>query len=327
LHGRIFATNDPAFDLVASIPMTEFGCRCRLRGLTERKAEKIAKEMGVDLDKIRSQAKLQGRVKEVQSQSMGANYYELNLGGGRSFRTAVKWRNNPALSFWEERVVRANTQPERNYREVMRSINGGVEVFNAGRPLAVFNTGRMITNFDLTEPDAEEKLFERFIKDNNGSDGLVKVTDPLGKVRVFSKYSFTDRSKKPPESKIAKRGRHRFLNYMPEVVNDPDLIIVKNAVRGMPARTMYIKGYMDGRFIRGLVVVVDGQNVHQVVTAYSVNTKGNFPKIKKGEDWHSQKSPIGLDIKSILGDIVEKAKRGQDVEFELIYPENIDLLK
>jgi hypothetical protein len=115
---------------------------------------------------------------------------------------------------------------------------------------------------------------------------------------------------------------------MPETVSDPDLVIVKNQMAGIPSRTMYIKGYMDGRFVRGLVVVVDGENVNQIISAYTVNTVGNFPKIPKWGDWHDQKTATEIDIKNIFAIISDRAKHGtEDVEFKLIYPEEIDLLK
>jgi SPP1 gp7 family putative phage head morphogenesis protein len=320
LHGRIFATNDPALKYFA--PPNGYGCRCELVGVTEDEVDNPAA--------VRAAAKAPNRVREVThvdiQTSRATKRHELDLGGGIRFQAAEGWDYNPAQAFWEQRVMRANTEPDRNFRIIFENINGGVEVFNAHRPLPPFDADKMITDFDLTQPNAEEKLLQIFLDKNGGKDGIVKVKDPKGVERFFSVDSFIDRKKN--DYKISKRGRHRFLNYMPEAVSDPDLVIVKNQMAGMPSRTMYIKGYMDGRFVRGLVVVVDGENVNQIITAYTVNTEGNFPKIPKRGDRHDQKTATEIDIKNIFAIISDRAKHGtEDMEFKLIYPEEIDLLK
>jgi hypothetical protein len=76
-----------------------------------------------------------------------------------------------------------------------------------------------------------------------------------------------------------------------------------------------------------LVVVVDGENVNQIISAYSINTKGVFPKIPKWGDRHDQKTATELEIKNIFAIISDRAKHRTDMEFKLIYPEEIDLLK
>jgi hypothetical protein len=78
--------------------------------------------------------------------------------------------------------------------------------------------------------------------------------------------------------------------------------------------------YLDGDNIKGFIVAIDGQNVHQAISAYYIYNPGSPFKFPKTE--------IAEHIKSIFGLVADKKMKDiQDIEFKLIFPYELDLLK
>lgn len=94
LHRRVFRWDDPIWQTI--YPPNDWGCRCRIRALTEQQV----RDMGLSVEN--SDGKLREELALVSKRTGElAPVSTYDLGGGSTFKTGAGWAYNPGAAHWQ----------------------------------------------------------------------------------------------------------------------------------------------------------------------------------------------------------------------------------
>lgn len=112
LHGQVFRWDDPIWQSL--YPPNDWGCRCRVRALTEKQVE--ARGIAVQSSEGKLGESLELVTKRTGELQPVATY---DLGGGRTFKTGAGWSYNPGAAHWQPDLDKYPYETARQYVEGM----------------------------------------------------------------------------------------------------------------------------------------------------------------------------------------------------------------
>ena len=296
LNGKVFRYDDPIWQVI--YPPNGWGCRCRVRALTEAQV----KRMGVQVENgeqyiqdIQAEAgidKTTGEVIEVE-------HKQINLPNGKSMRPDVGWAYNPGEAAFgtdmaiAQKIGRVQDADLRS--QTIQALNNSPER-EAQFASWVENTHMRITRYwQLSEQykkalDQQQKLQIKAQLPEFGArshhKAVVAFVDDATRerlaIRNFNTGMFLaiDEMSISHSLRTGKKGKLSSDEYasLHSVITSPDFVLWDNLKNNF----MYIK-FVDNTAIKVIVNGVDKQQLGNVINAFKVDKSAILAGIQSGD--------------------------------------------